>query len=76
MEVEKKEKDKPENIGRDVVLDRQKRVITINGEKIDSFKPSFSKFRGWHAPKNHEYQHQRIIIKNLTFRMPRFFQRL
>ena len=39
--VEKAEKEKAENAGCQVVFDRQKRVVTIDGVIIDRFKPSF-----------------------------------
>ena len=37
-DVFKAERDKPENAVFDVVFDRKKRVVTINGEEIDRFK--------------------------------------
>ena len=39
----KAEKEKPENVGIDVVFDRKTRVVTVNGEIIDRFK-LFSSF--------------------------------
>ena len=39
--VEKAEKEKPENAGRQVVYDQKRRVVTVDGEIIDRFKPSF-----------------------------------
>ena len=41
IEVEKKEKEKAENAGRTVAFDHLRRVVTVDGEVIDSFKPSF-----------------------------------
>ena len=37
-DVYKTERDKPQNADMDVVLDRKKRVVTVNGEEIDRFK--------------------------------------
>ena len=37
-EVFKAERNKPENAHLDVVFDRKKRVVTVNGEEIDKFK--------------------------------------
>ena len=40
-EVEKAEKEKPENRGRDVRYDPVKRTLSVNGVVIDQFKPQF-----------------------------------
>ena len=37
-EVFKAERDKPQNVDFDVIFDRKKRVVTVNGEEIDRFK--------------------------------------
>ena len=40
-EAERKEKEKPENVGKEVLFDKNRRVLLVNGEVIDRFKPSF-----------------------------------
>ena len=37
-EVFKTERDEPQNADLDVVFDRKKRVVTVNGEEVDRFK--------------------------------------
>ena len=37
-DVFKAERDKPQNADFDVVFDRKKRVVTVNGEEVDRFK--------------------------------------
>ena len=39
--VERNEKEKPENAGRAIVFDKQKRIITVDGVVVDRFKPTF-----------------------------------
>ena len=43
-EVFKAERDKPENVGKDVVFNRKNRVVTVNAEEVDRFK-LFSSFQ-------------------------------
>ena len=43
-EVFKAERDKPENVGKEVVFNRRTRIVTVNREEIDRFK-LFSSFR-------------------------------
>lgn len=40
-QVEKKEKDKPENVGRTVAYNHQQRAILVDGKIVDSFMPTF-----------------------------------
>ena len=44
-EIFKAEKLKPENADVDVLFDRKKRVVTVNGDEVDSFKLFSSSFR-------------------------------
>ena len=39
--AERSEKEKAENAGKEVIFDKKKRVLTIDGVVIDRFKPSF-----------------------------------
>ena len=38
---EKEEKEKPENVGADIVYDWKNRVLVRNGNVIDKFSPNF-----------------------------------
>ena len=40
-EAERNEKSKAENAGKEVLFDTKKRVLTVDGEIVDRFKPSF-----------------------------------
>lgn len=40
-EAEKREREKPENAGRDVRYDRESRTLTIDGQVVDRFSPAF-----------------------------------
>ena len=41
FEAERKEKAKPENTGKNIFFDKARRVLLVDGEVIDRFKPSF-----------------------------------
>ena len=40
-EVEKREKEKPENQGLNVYYDGTRREVVVNGNVVDKFRPSF-----------------------------------
>ena len=41
FELERTEKAKPENTGKEVVFDKRRRVLMVNGQVIDRYKPAF-----------------------------------
>ena len=41
FESERNEKAKPENAGKDVVFDKRRRLLLVDGEVVDRYKPSF-----------------------------------